>query len=91
MTMKKTKMMTMMRIFYRLRIACKTWWAKHHLVIEFCHDCGRKQPLDWYAEDALWRSVTKQSSGVFCPECFDARARKLGLMLRWRPVLWHGE
>ena len=72
----------------RLRVAIKTWLARHTLITEFCHDCGRTQPLVWHAPDDLWADVMGRTDGggVVCPECFDKRADGLGLLLRWTPA-----
>ena len=75
----------------RLRVALKTWLARHHLVIEFCRDCGAEQPLVWTAADDLWAAVTGRTlepnmGGVLCPSCFDRRAMAQGRFLRWVPV-----
>lgn len=80
-----------MSAFYRLRIAFRSWLARHRLVIEFCDECGRTQPLVWTAPNALWASVTDRPTdtdmgGVLCPECFDRRAVAQGRFLRWVPV-----
>ena len=61
--------------------------AKVTLVIEFCHDCGVRQPVVWTATDGLWAEVMGGPSGVVCPACFDKRAEAKGLMLRWEPTL----
>lgn len=50
-------------------------------MIEFCHECGRTQPLTWMADDALWAKAMRRTDGggIRCPECFDALARKNGV------------
>ncbi|HXI19139.1 MAG TPA: hypothetical protein VNM48_22465 [Chloroflexota bacterium] len=55
------------------------------VVIEFCDDCGRRQPLVWTADDAVWAEFAPPDGGVLCPECFDKRADRKGVMLRWVP------
>jgi hypothetical protein len=61
--------------------------ARVTVVAEFCKDCGARQPLVWHAEDALWAAVSGDR-GVLCPKCFGRRARDLGLLLMWRPVIY---
>ena len=69
----------------RLKLALRRFTT----LIEFCRDCGRHQPLLWTASDELWREITgrKDGGGVYCPECFDRRARALGITLRWLPLV----
>lgn len=56
------------------------------VVIEYCRDCGRRQPLIWTAPDDVWsRYATGQHP--LCPECFDARATEGGVLLRWVPTV----
>lgn len=70
----------------RARVRFKEWAAKHFRVIEFCHDCGRRQPLIWTAHDDVWaRFATGQKP--LCPECFDARAVAAGVLVRWIPTI----
>jgi hypothetical protein len=59
------------------------------LIIEFCHDCGVRQPLTWLASDELWKEVTgyREGEGVYCPRCFQRRARQCGIFLRWVPMV----
>jgi hypothetical protein len=53
---------------------------------EHCQLCGRSYVL-WWAYDALYADVA-QSLGLLCPSCFDRRAGKEGLVLRWRPEIY---
>lgn len=69
----------------RLRVLLKTLLAKHFLIIEFCKECGRTQPLVWHAEDDVWELISG-GMGILCPECFDKRAWKAGYALMWRPT-----
>jgi hypothetical protein len=56
------------------------------LLIEYCDDCGIRQPLVWWCNDKqLWSEITG-GVGTHCPKCFDARAAKLGIHLRWYPL-----
>ena len=58
-------------------------------LIEFCYDCGRKQPVCWWSSNELWLQLNDgKHGGAFCPECFDKRAEKSGLLLRWKPELY---
>jgi hypothetical protein len=79
------------KLLYRVRIALKTLAARHRTVIEFCDDCGVRQPVVWSADNALWAKVIGKTwdgssegpGGVLCPRCFDSRARRLGLGVRF--------
>lgn len=80
----------MKHAYWKLRLLVKWLSGKLHLngvvnMIEYCDDCGRKQPLVWHAQDEVWLEVTGDVGGVLCPECFDKRAHDLGIMLYWRP------
>lgn len=57
---------------------CKSLLARFVAVVEFCHDCGREQPLIWHADDALWKAVHGDGGGIYCPECFTKRAEAKG-------------
>lgn len=61
------------------------WLGFGDRLIEFCQDCGRKQPLVWYADDRLWRMIAGSKGGVLCPECFDHRATSIGVSITWMP------
>ena len=78
-------------LFRQIRIAFKRHAAKYFVpVIEFCDDCGVRQPLTWTADDALWERVSgKKEGGVLCPKCFDRRASEMGLFIRWIPRVEH--
>ncbi len=54
-------------------------------LIEFCHDCGQRQPLVWWASELDWKTYGRTDSGILCPRCFDKRATKQGVLLRWTP------
>ena len=80
--------------YWRLRLTLKWCALRLHLtVIEYCDDCGVRQPLIWTASDALWHEVTGRESvladggGVYCPACFDRKAREKHMLIRWVPVL----
>ena len=68
-----------------IRRTIKRIAARHMLIIEYCHDCGVKQPLVWKADEELWASVTGKTdgSGILCPKCFDIRAEKIGILVYW--------
>lgn len=76
-----------MSILWRFRVALKQAIARIAMIVEFCRDCGRAQPLVWVTTDALWTEVTGQTDGggVLCPECFDRRARSQDRLLYWIP------
>lgn len=79
--------------FRRTRVAFKVWLARHRLIIEFCKECGRTQPLVWWCDDdALWERIwgTPGGGGVLCPGCFDRRATADGMLLIWRPEVHCG-
>jgi len=67
------------------------------MLIEYCEDCGSKQPLVWWSGNALWERLTNHATpngdnaaGILCPRCFDRRATDAGLLLRWRPEIEYG-
>jgi hypothetical protein len=74
----------MLRWLGRIRVPIKNVLAHVTCVIEFCEDCGRRQPLVWWADNALWYTLA-DGEKTLCPECFDRRARARGLFLRWVP------
>ena len=68
------------------------WWARLGFdFIEYCHDCGVRQPLVWWAADELWDAVMgddgRNGGGVVCPRCFNKRAERAGGGL----LMWHPE
>ena len=74
--------------FSRLRLGIKRLMQALHLaagMVEFCHDCGKRQPLVWWARDDLWEQVSG-GKGVLCPRCFSEQAYSVGLFLYWIPV-----
>lgn len=71
-------------------------WCRLFTIIEYCHDCGVRQPLVWWSDNDLWHEVTGEPyisgdnmAGVLCPKCFDVRCQKLGILLRWMPTVEH--
>ncbi len=77
-------------------------WIKHLIcllgfgstLIEYCHDCGIRQPVYWWCDNSLWSQITGEQpvvgdnmSGILCPACFDQRANVLGLLLKWTPTV----
>ena len=70
-----------------IRVAAKKWLARHRLIVEFCKDCGVKQPLVWTAADALWVEVWGNEGGVLCPSCFTDRCERASIFVRWVPVV----
>jgi len=75
----------MMRLFWLLRKCLKRALCLCGMftITEFCDRCGARQPLVWYTDDESWFTTTGQEEGVLCPRCFDERARKMGILLRW--------
>jgi hypothetical protein len=70
-----------MRLWFKQLLVRLGWGDR---LIEFCQDCGRKQPLIWRADDALWLALNdNKAGGVLCPQCFDDRATRKGMLLRW--------
>lgn len=71
----------------RLRVLFKTWLARRRAIIEFCHTCGREQPVIWHADDPLWIEVTGRTDGggILCVECFDELAMSKGIVICWKP------
>ena len=51
---------------------------------EACQVCGRRYVL-WRADDALYARVLGNNRGLFCPSCFDAKARAKGVNMMWTP------
>jgi hypothetical protein len=58
--------------------------SRFMVLIEFCHRCGRRQPLVWRTDDDLWAAVMGGPGGVLCPECFNKAMWKRGFLLYWR-------
>jgi hypothetical protein len=86
-----------MNILFLLRLLAKRFWCSIGLgstLIEFCLDCGARQPVYWWSDDALWSEVTGEvpvagdnMAGVLCPRCFADRAAAKGKMLKWTPTV----
>ena len=64
--------------------------CRYTCIIEFCHNCGRKQPLVWWCPDnKLWCEITGEKeidgecAGVLCPKCFDKIASQKGISIEW--------
>jgi len=82
----------MLRAFWVVRIVAKNLLCRLHLaglvnLVEFCDTCGIRQPLVWYAADAVWLRVTGDPGGVLCPRCFAEKAVRAGLFIRWVPQI----
>lgn len=77
----------------RLQIRCSIKWlfSRVTCIGEYCHDCGIKQSLVWRAPDCVWREISGKpdGSGVLCPQCFNRRAERAGILLMWRPEIEH--
>lgn len=81
----------MRKLYWFVRLSFKRLVQRLHLcaifgMIEYCHVCGRKQPLVWWAEDADWEKFS-QGKGITCPECFDQEAAKQHVVIRWIPTI----
>lgn len=77
-----------MRLFWRIRVAMKRVIirvGRGPMLIEFCRECGRQQPVVWHVSDDLWAAVTGRTdgSGVLCVECFDRAAWRTVGLIRW--------
>src|ERR1017187_4625605 len=74
-----------------LKLRIKSWMCYHGFgdwLIEFCNDCGVRQPLSWWANEELWLKVNGESGGALCPKCFDRGAfSNHGLSIRWKQEL----
>ena len=74
----------------RIRLAAKRTIQFLHLaswMAEYCHDCGKRQPLVWWADDDLWERVMGTGKGgIACPSCFWTRALDKGMFLHWVPL-----
>jgi hypothetical protein len=61
---------------------------------EACQECGRPYLL-WWAENEVYDDVTGlvakagYSPGLFCLNCFDRKAERKGICLRWKPEICH--
>jgi len=60
-------------------------------ISETCQECGKPYLL-WWAPDDLYATVTglekrggSYSPGLFCLDCFDRKAVRKGMLLRWKP------
>ncbi len=49
---------------------------------EFCHWCGREQPLVWWCKsNEFYKVLTGGDSVVVCPLCFDKEAKRRHMVL----------
>jgi hypothetical protein len=56
-------------------------------LIEYCDECGRRQPLVWWCDSQeVYFKVTGDRLGSPCPECFNRIAHERGFFLRWYAV-----
>lgn len=63
---------------------CRKEHILAHEQLERCCDCGNGVGLVWTAPDELWsRLVSDQKSR--CVKCFDRKAERQGIFIRWRP------
>jgi hypothetical protein len=79
--------------YHRLIAAARQAWLAYvrGYISETCERCGRAYFL-WHAPDDLWSQVTGHpqregdiAAGLYCPACFDRKADRLGITLKWRP------
>lgn len=82
------------RIVGMLRRWSKELLCRWMCIIEYCHDCGVRQPLYWWADNALWSEITGEQPvegdnmpGILCPTCFGKRAMSMGILLKWTPTI----
>lgn len=54
-------------------------------VVQFCHRCGRRDGLIWWAPDELWTQIMGGPGGVRCVRCFDRECQERGIGLLWVP------
>lgn len=62
---------------------------------EACQECGRPY-LFWRSPDDVYESVTgtgrsldgQSAPGLYCPDCFDKKARRKGIVLQWKPEVF---
>jgi len=83
------------RLWWWLRIAAKDFWCQSgygSMLIEYCEDCGVRQPHVWWSPNDLWAELTgygtptgDNAAGILCPRCFDLRASRRGIILQWHP------
>ena len=45
---------------------------------------AQKQPLVWSTNNDLWFRINIKIGGVLCPNCFNKKAEKIGIYLKWR-------
>ena len=64
----------------------KHYLAKVMCIIEYCDDCGIHMDLVWWADDSIWNELAPEG-GCLCTRCFDRRASKKGILLRWMPTV----
>ncbi len=50
-----------------------------------CQLCGESYNKCWSAPNYLWKRITgkKDGSGIRCIDCFDKKAREMGMILSW--------
>ena len=72
------------RLWAHPLVAAKSLLARFFLLIEFCHRCGKKQPIVWHASDAIWERY-RDGYNVLCPDCFHHLAERGGVRLQWEP------
>lgn len=61
----------------------KSFSSRFLFRMEFCHRCGRDQPIAWKAPDADWERFSRGFC-VLCPMCYDELS---GTMIDWTPTV----
>jgi hypothetical protein len=71
----------------------RTLWhevTRYHY--ETCQRCGRAHGrlLDtyWLSDDELWLEIVGTGGGCLCPRCFTRAARRRGVCVYWKPLVW---
>lgn len=63
------------------------WFAVTGYETELCSFCGGKVGMVWWCDDQdLWESITgyENGGGISCVQCFDDRAERGRIYLKWR-------
>ena len=65
-----------------IRAQFKKFLSRHFLLVEFCHQCGQRQPIVWHAPDGIWLSHNNNHE-ILCPQCLSENALQEGVILYW--------
>jgi hypothetical protein len=62
----------------------------NHRLSQFCDRCGKSHWMGFWAANDVWiavaGNVNDHRHGAFCISCFDALARRKGILLDWTPT-----